>query len=188
MTTEELYNKLDNVDHTKEKRWQLAKQIIANPYIVTPLLKVAFLVEAPISLKACWSIEYACKNDLTILLPHLDYFTKNLHKMEHESSIRPMAKICELLMLDYFKKTASISKTHFKKENLEQIATVCFDWLISDCKVASKAYSMTSLLLLGNMFPWIHPELKMILEQNYAEGSAAYKARARMTLEKLNKI
>ena len=60
-----------------------------------------------------------------------------------------------------------------------------FDWLIGNHKVAAQAYSMTCLLLLGEKFDWIHPELKMILEQNYAVGSAAYKARARMTLAKL---
>jgi len=30
--------------------------------------------------------------------------------------------------------------------------------------------------------------LKMVIEQNYALGSAAYKARARMTLSKLNSL
>jgi len=46
---------------------------------------------------------------------------------------------------------------------------------------------MTCLLLLGRKFDWILPELKMVLEQNYENGSAAYKARARMTIEKINK-
>ncbi|MGB3152866.1 MAG: adenylosuccinate lyase, partial [Maribacter sp.] len=63
----------------------------------------------------------------------------------------------------------------------------CFDWLIGNHKVAAKAYSMTCLLFLGRKFDWIHPELKLVLEQNYASGSAAYKARARMTLAKINK-
>jgi hypothetical protein len=69
--------------------------------------------------------------------------------------------------------------------HLELITASCFDWLIGDHKVAAKVYAMTSLLLLGRKFEWIHPELKMVIEQNYASGSAAYKARARMTLEKL---
>ena len=44
---------------------------------------------------------------------------------------------------------------------------------------------MTTLLLLGKNIAWIHPELQLILKQNYESGSAAYKARARMTLKAL---
>jgi hypothetical protein len=46
---------------------------------------------------------------------------------------------------------------------------------------------MTTLLLLGKDITWIHPELQVILKQNYDNGSAAYKARARMTLKALKK-
>ena len=70
--------------------------------------------------------------------------------------------------------------------NLEAIATACFDWLISEQKVAPQAYAMTSLYYLGQRFPWIHEELKQVLEQNYADGSAGYQARARKVLQKLN--
>lgn len=72
------------------------------------------------------------------------------------------------------------------KNHLTQITTTCFDWLIGNQKVAAKAYSMTSLLMLGSKFDWIWPELRLILEQNYHNGSPAYQARARMTLAKLN--
>jgi hypothetical protein len=71
--------------------------------------------------------------------------------------------------------------------HLEHMATSCFDWLIGDQKVAVKAYSMTCLLLLGRKFDWIHPELKLVLTENYAQGSAAYQARAGIILGKLNK-
>jgi hypothetical protein len=38
---------------------------------------------------------------------------------------------------------------------------------------------------LGSTFSWIHPELKVNLEANFNEGSAAFKARARHILKKL---
>ncbi|WP_378176144.1 hypothetical protein [Aquimarina sp. SS2-1] len=44
---------------------------------------------------------------------------------------------------------------------------------------------MTSLYLLGTEFDWVHPELKITLENNYHSGSAAYQARSRMILKKL---
>ena len=90
-------------------------------------------------------------------------------------------------MLDYYSKKETKSKEVLSEHQLERIATICFDWLIGPHNVAPKAHSMTCLYLLGRDFEWIHPELKMVIEQNYASGSAAYKARARMVLSKLNK-
>jgi hypothetical protein len=88
-------------------------------------------------------------------------------------------------MKSYFQLKDKETLDALNDEHLESITSACFDWLIGDHKVAAQAYSMTSLLLLGRKFDWIHPELRMILEQNYQNGSAAYKARARMTLAKL---
>lgn len=188
MTKKELYNSLNYIDHTREKRGKMAQIVLGNPDLVRPLMEIVFMVSDPISIRACWALEYSAKHELKPILPHLNYFTQNLNTVQHESAIRPMAKMCELLLLDYFKQSGSISKNFVTEEHMEKIAATCFDWLIGDHKVASKAHSMTCLLLIGTKHPWIHPELKMVIEQNYADGSAAYKARGRMTLEKLKKM
>ena len=125
------------------------------------------------------------QENLDYILPFIDIFTHKLVGLELDSSVRPMAKICEFLTRAYFSKTKNKTKETLTPKHLELMATACFDWLIGEHKVAAKAYSMTSLLLLGRKFEWIHPELKMVLQLNYSSGSAAYKARARMTLEKL---
>ena len=70
----------------------------------------------------------------------------------------------------------------------EAIIEVCFDWLITNQKVACQAYSMDALYLLGTEIKWVHPELKIILEQNIHNQSAAYCARGRITLEKIRKF
>jgi len=70
----------------------------------------------------------------------------------------------------------------------EKMVELGFQWLIDDTiKVAPRAYSMTSLFQLGKDIDWVHSELKLVVEQNYASESAAYKARARMILNKLKK-
>ncbi len=112
-------------------------------------------------------------------------FTQNLHKVTIDSSVRPMAKICEHLITAYFSKTPNDSQTALNGRHLELMAAASFDWLIGEHKVATKAYAMTCLLLLGKKYPWIHGELKLVVQQGYATGSAAYKARARKTLAKL---
>lgn len=185
MTEKELYDSLDYVNHSRQKRQEMASLVLNNPYLVKPLLCIAFEVNNPVSSKACWVMEFTTKNNLTHILTHIDFFTDQINTVKFDSSVRPMAKICEILMKAYFHKTKNRTQEVLKMKHLEQIAAACFDWLIGEHKVAAKAYSMTSLLLLGQKFDWIHPELKVVLEQNYALGSAAYKARARMTLDKL---
>ena len=185
MTKAQLYQKMDYVNHSREKRMEMATLISKNENLVEPLLQIAFDYDNPISSKACWVMEFTTKENLPYIFPYLDLFTSSIGNVHLDSSVRPMAKICEYLIMNYFHKTPNTTKEALKDEHLEKITTACFDWLIGDHKVATQAYSMTCLLLLGRKYDWIHPELKMVLEQNYANGSAAYKARARLTLAKL---
>ena len=185
MTKEQLYRALEPVNHSREKRMEMAKLVSENPNLITPLLVIAFDYNNPISSKACWVLEFTAKENLPYIFPYLDLFTANIGKVHLHSSVRPLAKICEYLIKCYFHKTSNYAQSVLSEEQLEKIATACFDWLIGEHKVAAKAYSMTCLLLLGRKYDWIRPELKMVLEQNYAYESAAYKARARQTLAAL---
>ncbi|MEE9364291.1 MAG: adenylosuccinate lyase [Cellulophaga sp.] len=185
MTKQELYESLNYVNHSREKRQEMAQVILENPKLIGPLLDIAFAVKDPISFRACWVMEFTAKKKLSYIFPHLDNFTTNINKVVLDSAVRPMAKICEYLILSYFSRIENETQKQLKEEHLERIAAACFDWLIGNHKVAAQAYSMTCLLFLGRKYNWIHPELKMVLEQNYTTGSAAYKARARLILAKL---
>lgn len=185
MTKKELYQSLDYINATRRKRTEMATIVLSNTDLLEPLLEIAFDVDNPISSKACWILEYVAKENLDYILPHINLFSDNINSVKLDSSVRPMAKVCGYLIKAYFAKNKNKTQDSLTHNHLELIAASCFDWLIGDHKVAAKVYAMTSLLLLGRKFEWIHPELKMVIEQNYASGSAAYKARARMTLEKL---
>lgn len=185
MTQKELYEALNYVDHSRDKRTEMAKKVLSNPTLIKPLLDIIKLTNDPISSKAAWVLEAVVRKKLGIIFPYLNQFTGIIGLVKLDSSVRPVAKVCELLLLSYFSKKNKLTQQSVSDNHLEKMATACFDWLIGEHKVAAKAYSMTSLYLLGRKFSWIHPELKMVLEQNYAEGSAAYQARARMVLKKL---
>lgn len=185
MNKAQLCETLDKVNHSREKRMEMALLVSENPQLIEPLLEIAFDDLNPISSKACWVMEFTAKENLPYLFPYLDRFTSTIGLLKLDSSVRPMAKICEYLIKGYFQKKDLQIKNALKKKHLEEITSACFDWLIGNHKVAAQAYAMTCLLLLGRKYDWIHPELKIILEQNYANGSAAYKARARMTLAKI---
>ena len=185
MTVKELYQALDYVNHSREKRLQMANLILDNPGLVSHLIDIAYRYDDPISSRACWVLEFTAKEDLRYLDSHLDRFLEGIPKVHLDSSVRPIAKICEYLVLEFYKIPRERNESKLSNSHLEQISTACFDWLIGEQKVAAKAYSMTCLYYLGRTFDWIRPELKMVLENNYPSGSAAYKARARHLLARL---
>jgi hypothetical protein len=185
MTEQELYTKLEYTDHSREKRGKMAAIIVQDPSLILHLVSIISRVNDEMSCRASWILESVVRKDKELLYPYLDKFMPLLATVKLDSAIRPLAKICELLIISFYSKIPNKSQQYLNKKHLEHITAVCFDWLIGNHKVAAKAYSMTTLYLLGTTYDWIHPELKILLEQNYSMGSAAYKARARMVLKKI---
>jgi len=101
----------------------------------------------------------------------------------HHSTRREMAKICELIAINYNKKETSLLKSCITQKQKDMIIEACFDWMISDEKVAIHAYSMQILFILGKENNWIHKELKQILVDNMAFVSKGYVVRAKKILQ-----
>ncbi|KAB1069369.1 adenylosuccinate lyase [Tamlana haliotis] len=185
MTTAQLYEELNQVNHSKEKRLHYANLILANPDLLPKLLDILFMVDDKMSPRAGWVLEFMCSENIAPLLPYLDVFTKNIHKVHLDSAVRPVAKICELLAKHYTSKEANPVKTTLTTTHKDHIIETCFDYMINDEKVAAKAYGMTTLFMLGYEYDWVHPELKLILNRDFAIQSSAFKARARHILKKM---
>lgn len=188
MTHQELYDQLNYVNHSREKRAYYAQLVINDPSLIPLIIEILFKVDDPISNRAGWLLEFVCKTDITTLFPYLDTFTEKMHTVHQDSAVRPVAKICEYLTLSYYKKKKPLTIKHLTSLHKERIIEAGFDWLITDQKVAVKAYTMTSLFWLGTEIDWIHPELYRIMEDGYHQGSAAYKARCRHMFEAIKKF
>ena len=188
LTKTELYKELNYVNHSREKRLQYANLVIANPELVKPLLEILFDVDDKTSCRAAWVFEFMCGENLDAIIPHLNLFTKNISKVHLDPAVRPVAKVCEYLIKDYYSKDDNKIKSTLTEKHKEKIVEACFDWMINDEKIAPKAYSMNSLYLLGNEYDWIHPELAMILERDFQMQSSGFKARARHILKKIKKV
>ena len=187
MNKEELYEALNYVSASRENRIKMASKIEDNPHLIPILIEIIKNDIDPISCKAGWVLESIAKINLIPIVTNLDVFIDSLKHISLESSVRPASKICQLLVINEFSKKPEKLKQKLTTNHLNTITEAAFDWLIGDYKVAPKAYSMTTLLLIGRKISWLHPELHQILKQNYESGSAAYKARARMTLKVLEK-
>lgn len=185
MTHKELYQELNYVNHSREKRHYYAQLVINQPTLIPLLLDILFMTTDKISARAAWVLEFLCKEHLEYFLPYLDVFLSRIHQVTIDSALRPCAKICEYTADAYFGAAPHPVKKILQPQHREAIIEACFDWLITEQKVAVKAYAMHILFLFGKETDWIHPELKIILERDFNHQSAAFKARSRHILKKI---
>ena len=178
-----LISKIENLNVSKESRSALATEILDNPTEIEGLIKV-FQNHKPVSHKAAWILEIICRREPILVFNNLNSILKEISSIDHDSSRRCIAKIFEIL-----------TRLHESPENgyriqlnalqVQEISEFCFDTLINKNKAAAKAFAMTSLANLSQEITWIKPELLAILKSNYANETAAYKARARVLISKL---
>ncbi len=171
------------VNSYREIRLEFAQHILANPDLFEPLLNICFDTNNKASIRASWVLEFVLREKLDLIFIHLDFFTDTISKVHFDSAVRPIAKICELLAKNYDSKNNNHIKKQLTKNHIDKIIETGFDWLISDHKVAVKAYTMETLFLFGKENSWVHNELKLILQQEISNGSPAYKARGKKILK-----
>ncbi len=184
MTKKEIIQQLNKTTASRENRIEVANLVLQDKTNFNNLLKIVFKVDDKLSIKAAWVLEFVCKKQLSWLYENLDYFTKNIKKIHFGSAVRPIAKICQLLVL----KNAKTPILNFTAKNKENIIETAFDWMISNHKVAIKAYTMQTLFYLGKEQKWIHDELEIILQNNIDSETAAYKSRGLITIAQIKKF
>lgn len=181
MNLTEWKESLSYVSASRKNRAKHAQFLLKHPELMGETLEILFQVDDPVSVKAAWIIEFAANQSLTNLIPHIDYYITNIPSVYLEKATRPVAKISALICEEHYKNKAEILKSN----HLKILTETCFDWLLSTHKVAVKVHAMQCLYYLGLDIPWIHTDLKEILEKNYAASQPAYKARSRFILKKL---
>ena len=188
MTEEQLHAALNSGRISKAQVDQLVSELILQPELTKALFNEILLEDKEGTFNASWTFDHLMRQKLVYLLPILDEFLEGMVALKSESCIRPMTHVCEMITEAYFKKKDPVFTKNISDQQLEKIMTACFDWLISDMNMAPKVFSMTSLFYLGMKFDWVHPELRLILEDTFGSGTAGYQNRAKKILDKLTKL
>lgn len=183
--TMEFKQELQDLKAYKEDRQYIADQVLNNQKLFPVLLRYCFSNNPKLDKPAFWVLEYVCKAKLSWIHPYVKDFIKQLTQLENKSSKRCCARICMQLCQQYFIYQDKRTIKALTRSDLEKMTAVSFDWLINDEKVATKAYAMESLHLLGKAFKWIHPELKVILHRGIPDHTMAYSSRAKHILNKI---
>lgn len=187
MTKEEFYNELSKVDISRHSRLDFALMVKNDMSLFPYLIEILFDVNNKISCQAAWVLEFVCADYLYAIVPHINTFTKNIHKIHFDSAIRPVSKICQFIAKAYVSKENHTFKRLLTPKHKERIVETCFDWMINKHKVAAKVFAMETLFLFGHENAWIHTDLKEIIERDFPTQSAAFKARARHILLRMKK-
>jgi len=188
MTLDDLTFDIEKVNHSMASRAEAVDLVIHNLEVLPELIKKAFSDDKN-HFKYCWWLEFLNREHIEILCPHINEILNKAHTLTNQSAIRPIAKTIETFVLNnYSKGPNGVVQRMMSPVVKEKMVELGFQWLIDDqLKVAARAYSMTSLYHLGKDVSWVHPELRLVIEQSYATESVAYQARARMILKKLSK-
>lgn len=188
MTKENFHRELSRVNALRESRDYCAQLVKNDMSLVSHLIENLFITDDKISCQAAWIMELLCDDYPYAIIPHLDAFTQNIHKVHFESAIRSVSKICQLIAQAYTSKENNAFKRLLSPEHKERIVETCFDWMINKHNVAPKVYAMETLFLFGRENTWILNDLKQILEQDFQTQSAAFKSRAKHVFIRMKKI
>ncbi len=154
--------------------------VFGEPALITDLMQIALNPQNKIHYKACWILELVLEKHIDWLTPYLENFCNILSLHSHDGALRSISKICLFASKRHLK-----TKDFLSQPQLQKITENCFDWLITNQKVATKAYAMRTLFELGKLNEWIYPELKTIIQQDYAVHSVGYKAATKDILRKI---
>ena len=172
---------------TIKNRSRVASLFIDKPAYIGLLLEILFESKKELCIKAAYTLELVCLEDITSLEPHLDIYTSNIQHVTNGSAVRSLSKISSLLAIAYARNYPSTIRNRMNSQHIELFIEAGFDWLISEHKVAIKAHSMELLYQLGLEVDWVHGELKLIIEKNMGYESCGYQARGKKILGLINR-
>ncbi len=189
MSIDFLISVLHSMENPKRvNRNNAANIVLKQPELIKSLVDLTFEVNNKLSIKAAWILEWICTHhSIDYVLPYLNTFTKNLQHLQFDSALRPCAKICEHLANSYSNKVNNKTKQSLSDEHINQIIETGFDWLLTEQKIAVKAYTMTNLYVFGKYRDWVHPELEHIIRTKVIHEGKGCTARGRKILEFIEK-
>ena len=178
------YKQISQSTAHRSSRDCISNFVLHNPEFFKKLVLVAFDANDKFHYKACWILELVIEAKTDWMTDYLVNFCKIIPFYKHEGAIRSVSKIC-LFLARFHLEQRKVGKQFLLEKQLQQITETCFDWVISDTKVASKVYAMYTLFEIGKFKDWIYPELKEILQKDFSVRSPAYQSASRNILKRI---
>jgi len=132
--------------------------------------------EYRITQRAAWPISYCVIAHPEFIVNKFDQLIKNLQKSHlHDSVKRNTVRLLQAIEIP--------------KEYEGVVMEICFNYVESSTEaVAIKAFSLTILGKLAKKYPEIIPEIKLLISDQLAHQTAAFKVRAKKLLKEFESV
>jgi hypothetical protein len=163
-------------EHSKENAVRIANYACSSPKNFKKLMKCFLDQEYRIAQRAAWSVSWAATQQPEMIQPYIKELVAQLSRKDvHPAVIRNSVRILERIDIP--------EKFH------GEVMNACFNFIEDPATpVAIKAFSLTTLFNLAKYYPDIKQELKLIIEERWDTETAAFRARGKMILKKMNAL
>lgn len=160
-------------EHSRKQALRIAEYAIRSKKHFKELMLCFLSPEYRIAQRAAWSVSCAALQQPEMIKPFIKDLVACLQRTDiHPALIRNAARILEEINIP--------EKFH------GEVMNVCFGFVENPTTpIAIKAYSLTILFNLSRQYPEIRQELKLIIEENFDNETAAFKSRGKKILKKL---
>lgn len=129
--------------------------------------------EYRVAQRAAWPVSYCVERHPEFISKNFSKLLKNLERPKLHDAIKRNS----IRLLQY---------VDIPKKHQGAVMNICFQYLEAPHEaVAIKAFSLTVLGNLAKQYPEIIPEIKLLIEDQLPNQTAAFKARAKMVLKQV---
>jgi hypothetical protein len=160
-------------EHSKAQCMKIVKWIGNDPQRFNELLKLFLSDDFRAVQRAAWPLSYAVQAHPALIKPHYGKLIRNLRQPGLPDAVKRNT-------VRIFQDIDAPTRFH------GELMNTCFVFIESMTeKPAIKAFALTVLFNLSELYPDIRPELKTIIEDRWNYESAAFKSRGRKILKAL---
>ncbi|PZR22301.1 MAG: hypothetical protein DI535_26495 [Citrobacter freundii] len=160
-------------EHSKSNCLKVVKWIGDSPVRFAELIELFLKDEYRIVQLAAWPMSYVAEAHPEMIRKHLPRLIKNLER----TGTHPAVRRNTIRLFQYIQ---------IPEKFQGQVMNLCFEYIADPQeKAAVKAFSLTVLENLSELYPEIRPELKTIIEERMDTETAAFRSRAKKILKKL---
>lgn len=177
----DFFNQLAHANAGLKCRNALFDFLLENQEIMPDLIAFGTNLKNKNHHKGIWLLEMLAEKEAATLQPFASKLLEVIPQYRHESAIRGSSRIVLFMTL---------AKPAFLTEvQQQQCIEIALDWLIKDeIKIAPKANALYTLAHYAKKQTWLKEELQNIIDKDYTQQSAGYKAAAKEVLKKIRLI
>ncbi len=169
-----IFNLRDEIlkEHSKAQCTHIVNWVGTSQQRFDELFKLFLNDEYRVVQRAGWPVSYCVIAHPEFIKKHWAALIKNLGK----PNLHPAVKRNSIRLLQ---------DIEIPEKYQGSIMDICFNYVASPTEaVAVKAFSLTVLKNLSKQYPEILPEIKLLIEEQMPHQTAAFKARAKVFLNK----